>query len=123
MSPMEAWTQAGVDLLVRDFDKFRTDLDRAGQHVDKFTSAIEKDAKELDKLGKDAEKADQRFTKFTAYKTGRIYNNNLRMGPGGGNNYYESGPANPHKVLADLIKIFHPELLLDHELYYYKKLD
>ena len=71
----------------------------------------------------DAEKADERFTQFNAFKTGRIYNNNLRMGPGGGNYYYESGPANPHKVLADLIKIFHPELLPDHELYYYKKLD
>jgi iron complex transport system substrate-binding protein len=71
----------------------------------------------------DAEKADERFTKFKAYQNGMIYNNNLRMGPGGGNYYYESGPANPHKVLADLIKIFHPELLPDHQLYYYKKLE
>lgn len=70
----------------------------------------------------DAEAADQRFSEFEAYETGMVYNNNLRMGPGGGNEYYESGPANPHWVLADLIKIFHPELLPDHELYYYKKL-
>jgi iron complex transport system substrate-binding protein len=71
----------------------------------------------------DAKAADERFTEFKAYETGRVYNNNLRMGPGGGNEYYESGPANPHRVLADLIRIFHPELLPDHELYYYKKLD
>jgi iron complex transport system substrate-binding protein len=72
---------------------------------------------------KDAKEADERFTQFAAYETASIYNNNLRMGPGGGNNYFESGPANPHKVLADLIKIFHPELLPEHELYYYKKLE
>ena len=52
-----------------------------------------------------------------------IYNNNERISSGGGNDYYESGPINPQKVLADLIKIFHPELLPDHELYYYKKLN
>jgi len=30
--------------------------------------------------------------------------------------------TNPHLVLADLIKIFHPELLPDHELYFYQQL-
>ncbi len=71
----------------------------------------------------DAEAADERFTRFGAYKSGDVYNNNRRMGPGGGNDYFESGPANPQRVLADLIAIFHPELLPDHELYYYRKLD
>lgn len=71
----------------------------------------------------DAKAADERFTKFAAYKNGDVYNNNRRMGPGGGNLYYESGPANPDVILADLIAIFHPELLPEHELYYYKKLD
>ncbi len=71
----------------------------------------------------DAKSADERFGEFKAYKTGMIYNNNERMSPGGGNDYYESGPINPQKVLADLIKIFHPELLPGHELYYYKKLN
>ncbi|MBN1687061.1 MAG: ABC transporter substrate-binding protein, partial [Spirochaetales bacterium] len=71
----------------------------------------------------DVKAADERFTEFTVFKTGAIFNNNRRMGPGGGNDYYESGPINPHKVLADLISIFHPTLLPGHELYYYKKLD
>ena len=71
----------------------------------------------------DAKAADERFAEFKAYKTGMIFNNNRRMGPAGGNDYYESGPINPHKILADLIRIFHPILLPDHELYYYKKLN
>lgn len=71
----------------------------------------------------DVEAADERFVEFKAYKTGMMYNNNLRMGPGGGNDYYESGPVKPNVVLADLIRIFHPELLPDRELYYYKKLE
>lgn len=70
----------------------------------------------------DAKAADERFTKFNAYETGNVYNNNLRMSPGGGNEYFETGPARPDWVLADLIKIFHPALLPDHELHYYRKL-
>jgi iron complex transport system substrate-binding protein len=70
----------------------------------------------------DAKNADERFTEFKPYETGQMYNNNRRMGPGGGNEYFETGPANPHWILADLIKIFHPELLPDHQLYYYQKL-
>jgi len=70
----------------------------------------------------DVSAADERFTKFDAYKTGMIFNNNKRMSAGGGNDYYESGPVNPHKVLADLIAIVHPELIPGHELYYYRKL-
>ncbi len=72
---------------------------------------------------KDAKAADERFTRFKAYKTGAMFNNNLRIGPGGGSDYFESAPIQPNKVLADLIKIFHPEMLPDHKLYYYKKLD
>ena len=71
----------------------------------------------------DAKAADDRFANFSAHKQGTVYNYNNRLGPNGGNDYLESGPANPHKVLADLIDIFHPGLLSDHELYYYKRLE
>jgi len=71
----------------------------------------------------DAISADARFATFHAFETKRIYNNNLRMGPGGGNDYFESGPSNPDVILADIISIIHPELLPDHERYYYHRLD
>lgn len=65
---------------------------------------------------------DERLADFTAYQTGNIYNNNARLNENGGNDYWESGLANPDVVLADLIKILHPELLPDHELVYYRQL-
>lgn len=65
---------------------------------------------------------DERFTAFKAFEQGRVYNHNRRIGPGGGNDYFESGAANPHIVLNDLIWVFHPELVPDYEPYYYQRL-
>ena len=65
---------------------------------------------------------DERFTNFRAFQDGEVYNNNRRMGPGGGNDYFESGAMNPQRILADLISIFHPGLMPDYDRYYYQKL-
>lgn len=70
----------------------------------------------------DALAQDERFAKFAAFQNGRMYNNNARVNEHGGNDYWESGVTNPHLVLADLIAIFHPELLPEHELYFYQQL-
>lgn len=66
---------------------------------------------------------DERFADFGAYQSGQVYNNDARMNEAGGNDYYEGGAANPHLVLADLIKIFHPELLPEHEFVYYRQVE
>ncbi|HEX6982738.1 MAG TPA: ABC transporter substrate-binding protein [Balneolaceae bacterium] len=66
---------------------------------------------------------DPRLKAFKPFKTGEIYNRNKRMRPSGGNDIWESGVVHPEIVLADLIKIFHPEILPDHELYYYQKVE
>jgi iron complex transport system substrate-binding protein len=71
----------------------------------------------------DARNADERYALFKAYQTGRMYNHVARVNEQGGNDYWESGVANPHLVLADLIKIFHPSALPDHELFYYQGLE
>jgi iron complex transport system substrate-binding protein len=42
------------------------------------------------------------------------------MSPGGGSDYFESAVLNPDRVLVDLVKIFHPELLADRSFTYYK---
>ena len=60
---------------------------------------------------------------FTAFKTGKVYNWNKRITPKGANDYFETGTARPDLVLKDLAMIFHPELFLEHELYFYKKLE
>lgn len=66
---------------------------------------------------------DSRFKAFKPFKNGRIYNNNRRKKRSGGNDFWESGVVHPEIILADLIKIFHPELLPDHQLYYYQKVE
>lgn len=65
---------------------------------------------------------DSRFAGFAAVANGNVWNNNKRMNANGGSDYFESGAANPDVILADLIKIFHPDLLPDHELVYYQRL-
>ena len=66
---------------------------------------------------------DARYADFAAYGAGNVYNTTARVNDFGGSDYYESGVANPDKVLMDLIQIFHPGLLEGYELYYYKQLD
>jgi iron complex transport system substrate-binding protein len=66
--------------------------------------------------------ADSRYAEFVAFENGNLWNNNLRQNANGGNDYFESGFANPQLVLADLIAILHPELIPDHEFVYYQPL-
>lgn len=68
----------------------------------------------------DLSATDERFGEFAAFQNGNVYNNDARTNANGGNDYYEGGAANPQWVLADLIKIFHPELLPEHEFVYYR---
>ena len=68
------------------------------------------------------ESFDERLMSFNAFNTGNVYANTGRINEDGGNDYWESGVANPHVLLADLIKILHPELLPEHELVYYRNL-
>lgn len=65
---------------------------------------------------------DDKFIGFSSVKKHQLYNNNNRLNDGGGNDYWESGVINPHVVLKDLIKVFHPNLI-EHEFYYYQKLN
>ncbi len=66
---------------------------------------------------------DNRLAKFKPVKTSNIYNRNKRLNKFGGNDYMESGTVRPDLILRDLIKILHPELLPEHELFYYTKLE
>ncbi|MDW8205673.1 MAG: ABC transporter substrate-binding protein [Cytophagales bacterium] len=65
---------------------------------------------------------DPRFALLKAVQTGKVFNNNKRQLKGGGNDYWESGSTRPDLVLADLIAIFHPELLPHHQLVYFQPL-
>ena len=71
---------------------------------------------------KDITAQDTRFADFNPFKNGNLFNNNKLTNDLGSNDYWESGAVNPQVVLADLIKILHPELLPNHQLVYYKQL-
>lgn len=62
---------------------------------------------------------DNRYSDFAAFANGNVWNNNLDQNVNGGNNYYELGVTNPHLILQDLVAMFYPELLPDHEFVFY----
>ncbi len=66
--------------------------------------------------------SDQRFAEVAAFRRGRVFGNDARKGAEGGNDYWETGTARPDLVLADLVEIFHPGLLGDHQLVFHRRL-
>lgn len=66
---------------------------------------------------------DERYALFKAFKESHLYNNNKTQNAQGYSNYWETGITHPDDVLADLIKIFAPGLMPEHELVYYKKIE
>ncbi len=71
----------------------------------------------------DVLESDPRYGDFAPLKRGQLFNNNARVNENGGNAYYEEGAAHPEKVLKDLVKILHPQLLPDHELRFYQQVE
>ncbi|MCK4344452.1 MAG: ABC transporter substrate-binding protein, partial [Bacteroidales bacterium] len=65
---------------------------------------------------------DARLKHFKPIKSRKVFNNNAIMNKTGGNDYWESGITHPQIILKDLVRIFHPEVLPDHELVYYKNI-
>jgi iron complex transport system substrate-binding protein len=65
---------------------------------------------------------DERYALFRPFQTGDVYNNIARINDTFGNDIFESGAVHPERVLADLIAIFHPDLLPEHDLIYYGRL-
>ncbi|MFD2550652.1 ABC transporter substrate-binding protein [Bizionia sediminis] len=68
------------------------------------------------------QKANAHYTKFKPFKENKIYSFVNTTGSTGGVTYYELGTARPDLVLKDLVKIAHPELLVNYELQFFKPL-
>lgn len=58
------------------------------------------------------------YAEMGAFKHKNIYACNLRKVA-----FYEETPFHPNRLLRDYIKIFHPEILKDHKLRYYKRIE
>jgi iron complex transport system substrate-binding protein len=67
--------------------------------------------------------ADQRYAKFKPFQTKQVYTFDGRRGAKGGSEFLELGYLRPDIILKDLVKITHPEMLPDYELYFHKKLE
>lgn len=65
---------------------------------------------------------DERYAEFDAFQNDRVFNSVARTLPTGANDYFERGATHPELILADLIAIFHPDLLPDHDLMYFVQL-
>ena len=67
--------------------------------------------------------ADVRYAKFDPFIKKQVYTYNARMGAKGGSEFMELGYLRPDLILKDLVKILHPEVLPDYQLYFHKKLE
>ena len=62
-----------------------------------------------------------RYKQFKPVRDGNVWLYNRSNLADGGNDYWARGVTRPDLILADLIKIFHPELAKDHEFVWYKQ--
>ncbi len=62
------------------------------------------------------------YEQFDAFKNNQVHSFTNKIGETGGLLYFELAPNRPDLVLKDIIKILHPELLPDHESYFFDKL-
>jgi iron complex transport system substrate-binding protein len=63
------------------------------------------------------------YNEFTAFKNKKVYSYSINKGAKGGIVYFELSSSRPDWVLKDLIKILHPELLPNHKLFFFQKLE
>ena len=63
------------------------------------------------------------YQQFSSFQNKNIYTFSKTVGATGGLLFYELAPQRPDLILNDLIHIFHPELLPDHQPYFFKPLD
>lgn len=68
---------------------------------------------------------DGRLASLRCFKEGNVFNNNKRVSPKGGNDYWENGCINPHIILKDIASILHPYLFNEKgdEYFFYKKIE
>ena len=66
--------------------------------------------------------ANPHYAEFDAFKNKNIYSYSSKKGSTGGVIFYELAPNRPDLVLKDFVKIFHPELLPNYQLYFFEKL-
>ena len=67
--------------------------------------------------------AESRYGLFKPFNQKQVYTYNARKGAKGGSEFLELGYLRPDLILKDLVKIGHPELLPDYELFFHQRLN
>ncbi len=68
------------------------------------------------------ERANAHYLQFKPFQRKKIYTYASTKGDTGGLLFFELGPNRPDLILKDLIHIFHPEVLPEHTLFFFKPL-
>lgn len=63
-----------------------------------------------------------RFADVKAVREGKVWNNNARLSPAGGNDFWESGVVEPDVILEDLRHLLHPTESSDYRFIYHHRL-
>jgi len=66
--------------------------------------------------------ADKRYPLFKAFQLKNVFHYNVKLGEKGGSFYLEEGYLRPDFILADLIKIAHPDKIPNHNFHYHAPL-
>lgn len=66
---------------------------------------------------------DERFSYFASVKSGKVFNNDAMTFADGHPLFWEIGMTEPDVVLRDLVSIFHPGLLPEYRMKYYRRLE
>lgn len=66
--------------------------------------------------------SNENYKYFKAVREQKVYSFSSKKGATGGVIYYEEASSRPDLVLKDLVKILHPELMPDAELYFFEPL-
>ena len=72
---------------------------------------------------KEMEAAEKRYSLFKSFKDKNVFTYNTRVGAKGGSEFLELGYLRPDIILKDLVRIAHPDLLKQYEMYFYAKLE
>lgn len=72
---------------------------------------------------KEISSTDKRYEWFKPFKHKHVYTYNARIGAKGGSEYLELGYLRPDIIVKDLIHIAYPELLPEHQMYFFGKLE
>ena len=67
--------------------------------------------------------SESRYGLFKPFIQKQVYSYDARKGAKGGSEFLELGYLRPDLILRDLVKIAHPELLPDYNLFFHKKLE